>query len=70
MGNAANRIMQGLNEALAHARSEAVPDLVLHIPASVDSGDAGAQSPRGRGDAGLGSSATGPECVATDAPPP
>ncbi len=36
MGDAADRIMQGLNEALAHARGEDVPGLVVHIPASVD----------------------------------
>ena len=36
MGNAADRIMQGLNEALAHARGEDVPGLQLHVPASVD----------------------------------
>ncbi len=36
MGNAAERIMRGLGEALAHAKGEAVPDLVLHIPAQVD----------------------------------
>jgi putative transcriptional regulator len=36
MGNAAERIMQGLGEALAHAKGEAIPDLVLHIPAQVD----------------------------------
>lgn len=28
--------MQGLGEALAHAKGEAVPGLVLHIPAQVD----------------------------------
>lgn len=36
MAKAAERIMQGLTEALAHARGEAVPGLALHIPASVD----------------------------------
>ena len=36
MGNAADRILQGLNEALAHARGEDVADLKLHIPASVN----------------------------------
>ena len=36
MGDAADRIMQGLTEALAHAKGEAVPDLKLHIPAQVD----------------------------------
>lgn len=36
MGNAADRIMRGLGEALAHAKGEAVADLVLHIPAQVD----------------------------------
>ena len=30
------RIVTGLAEALAHARSEAVPDLVLHVPAAID----------------------------------
>jgi putative transcriptional regulator len=36
MGNAAERIMQGLSEALAHAKGEQVPNLALHIPAQVD----------------------------------
>jgi len=36
MGDSADRIMQGLNEALAHARGEDVPGLVVHIPTSVD----------------------------------
>jgi len=36
MGDAAERIMQGLNEALAHARGKEVPDLIVHIPTSVD----------------------------------
>lgn len=36
MGNAAERIMQGLGEALAHSKGDAMPDLILHIPASVD----------------------------------
>jgi len=36
MGNAADRIMQGLTEALAHAKGEVVPDLKLHIPVQVD----------------------------------
>lgn len=36
MGNAADRIMQGLTEALDHAQGKAVPDLTLHIPAQVD----------------------------------
>ncbi|OAN46173.1 transcriptional regulator [Magnetospirillum moscoviense] len=36
MDNAADRIMQGLSEALAHAKGEIVPDLALHIPAQVN----------------------------------
>lgn len=36
MGNAAERIMQGLTEALDHAQGKAVPDLALHIPTQVD----------------------------------
>ena len=36
MGDAAERIMQGLNEALAQARGEDVAGLVVHIPAAVD----------------------------------
>jgi len=36
MGNAAERILQGLNEAVAHARGDAVHGLQLHIPESVD----------------------------------
>jgi putative transcriptional regulator len=31
-----DRIMQGLTEALAHAKGEAAQDLALHIPAQVD----------------------------------
>ena len=36
MSNAADRIMQGLTEALTHARGEDVPEMAIHIPASVD----------------------------------
>ena len=36
MGDAAQRIMQGLNEALAHAQGEDVADLAVHIPAAVN----------------------------------
>lgn len=36
MGDAAERILQGLNEALAHARGEDVPGMALHVPTSVD----------------------------------
>ena len=36
MSDAAERIMQGLNEALAHARGEEVAGLAVHVPASVD----------------------------------
>jgi len=36
MSEAAERILQGLNEALAHARGEGVPGLIVHIPTSVD----------------------------------
>jgi putative transcriptional regulator len=32
----ANRIIDGLTEAVAHARGEAVPNMVLHVPASVN----------------------------------
>ena len=34
--HAAHRIMQGLTEALAHAKCEMVSDLALHISAQVD----------------------------------
>ncbi|WP_096703904.1 helix-turn-helix domain-containing protein [Magnetospirillum sp. 15-1] len=34
--HAADRIMQGLSEALAHAKGEMIPDLAPHIPAQVD----------------------------------
>lgn len=36
MKSSADRIMQGLREASAHARGEKVPGLRLHIPRSVD----------------------------------
>jgi len=36
MSKAADRIMQGLREAAAHARGEKVPGLRLHIPRAVD----------------------------------
>lgn len=34
--HAADRIMQGLSEALAHATGQMVSDQALHIPAQVD----------------------------------
>ncbi|WP_029015010.1 helix-turn-helix domain-containing protein [Niveispirillum irakense] len=36
MSSSADRIMQGLQEAIAHARGEDVPGLVVHVPATVD----------------------------------
>jgi putative transcriptional regulator len=33
---AAERILQGLREAAAHARGEAVPGLKLHVPREID----------------------------------
>ncbi len=36
MKKAADRILQGLREAAAHARGEDVPGLKLHIPRRVD----------------------------------
>ena len=30
------RVMEGLEEALGHARGEAVPGLVLHVPAQLE----------------------------------
>jgi putative transcriptional regulator len=36
MTKAADRIMQGLREAVAHARGEKVPGLKVHVPRSVD----------------------------------
>lgn len=36
MSKAADRIMQGLREAAAHARGERVPGLRLHIPRKID----------------------------------
>lgn len=36
MDHAADRITQGLTEALAHAKGEMVSDLALHISAQVD----------------------------------
>lgn len=36
MSSSADRILQGLQEALAHAQGETVPGLVVHVPAHVD----------------------------------
>lgn len=36
MSSGVDRIVQGLREALDHARGEDVPGLVIHVPASVD----------------------------------
>jgi len=36
MTDSFNRIMQGLQEAAEHARGEAMPGLVLHVPQKVD----------------------------------
>jgi putative transcriptional regulator len=36
MAKAAERIMQGLREAAAHARGEEVPGLKLHVPRKID----------------------------------
>jgi putative transcriptional regulator len=36
MSKAAERIMQGLREAAAHARGERVPGLRLHVPKTID----------------------------------
>jgi putative transcriptional regulator len=36
MTKAADRIVQGLREAAAHARGESVPSLKLHVPRKVD----------------------------------
>jgi putative transcriptional regulator len=36
MTKAADRIMQGLREAAAHARGEKVPGLKVHVPRTVD----------------------------------
>jgi putative transcriptional regulator len=36
MSKAADRIVQGLREAAAHARGEQVPGLKLHVPRKVD----------------------------------
>ncbi len=36
MSDLADRIMQGLTESLAHAKGEAVPEMKLHIPTTVD----------------------------------
>lgn len=36
MSRAAERILQGLREAAAHARGEKVPGLKLHVPRTVD----------------------------------
>jgi putative transcriptional regulator len=36
MSRAADRIMQGLREAAAHAKGTRVPSLRLHVPESID----------------------------------
>ncbi len=36
MKDSAKRIMQGLEEALAHAQGKDVPGLVVHVPAAID----------------------------------
>jgi putative transcriptional regulator len=36
MKDSAKRIMQGLEEALAHARGKDVPGLVVHVPNALD----------------------------------
>ncbi|SNS70939.1 MULTISPECIES: hypothetical protein [unclassified Azospirillum] len=36
MSSSADRILQGLQEALAHAKGEDVPGLVVHVPETVD----------------------------------
>jgi putative transcriptional regulator len=36
MSKAADRIMQGLRDAAAHARGERVPGLLLHVPKTID----------------------------------
>ncbi|MDZ5646424.1 helix-turn-helix domain-containing protein [Nitrospirillum sp. BR 11828] len=36
MSTAADRILRGLEEALAHAKGDSVPDLVVHVPETVD----------------------------------
>ena len=36
MSSAADRIMRGLEEALAHARGDEVPGLVVHVPSAID----------------------------------
>lgn len=36
MSKAAERIMQGLREAAAHARGEQVPGLKLHVPKAIN----------------------------------
>jgi putative transcriptional regulator len=36
MKKAADRIMQGLREAAAHARGQQVPGLKLHVPRKID----------------------------------
>jgi len=36
MTDSVNRIMQGLQEAVEHARGAAVPGLALHVPQNVD----------------------------------
>lgn len=36
MSDMGSRIMEGLGEALEHARGNNVPGLVVHVPASID----------------------------------
>ena len=36
MTNSADRILRGLEEALAHARGEESPGLVVHVPTAID----------------------------------
>ncbi len=36
MSNSAERIMQGLKEALAHAQGDEVPGIVVHVPTTID----------------------------------
>ena len=36
MTNSADRILRGLEEALAHARGEEIPGLVVHVPTAID----------------------------------
>jgi putative transcriptional regulator len=36
MSNSADRIMRGLQEALAHAKGDEVPGLIVHAPTPID----------------------------------